>query len=82
MTLIRSLVQALSKQATLCNVKKPSKITSRRKEQGLTARSLYLFFFFISPLWKERGDDTWRGIPDRLVNETYVSRHSSMYMFF
>jgi hypothetical protein len=30
----------------------------------------------------ERGDDTWRGIPDRLVKETYVSRHSSMYMFF
>lgn len=23
-----------------------------------------------------------RGIPDRVVNETYVSRHSSMYMFF
>ncbi|GAU51735.1 hypothetical protein TSUD_243560 [Trifolium subterraneum] len=35
---------------------------------GLTARSLSLFFIFISPLYIERGDDTWRGIPDRLVN--------------
>ena len=24
----------------------------------------------------------WRGIPDRLVNETYVSRHSSIYLLF
>ncbi|KAK7239681.1 hypothetical protein RIF29_43332 [Crotalaria pallida] len=23
----------------------------------------------------------WRGIPDRLVNETYVSRHSSIYIY-
>jgi hypothetical protein len=37
-------------------------------------------FLFLSSM--ERGDDTWRGIPDRLVNETYVSRHSSMYIFF
>ncbi|KAK7373325.1 hypothetical protein VNO80_06727 [Phaseolus coccineus] len=31
---------------------------------------------------KERGDDTWHGIPDRLVNEMYVSQHSSIYLFF
>jgi hypothetical protein len=31
----------------------------------------------------ERGDETWPGILDRLVNKTYVSRHSSLlYMFF
>lgn len=50
-----------------------------RKEEGLTGRSLYLFLSLSS---MEREDDTWRGIPNRLVNETYVSRHSSMYMFF
>ena len=64
------------------------KLTIRRPSQRLlgvsqsedveTFRKKKMLFFSSM----ERGDDTWRGIPNRLVNETYVSRHISMYMFF
>lgn len=69
----------LKLKALMSNKKTEENNVKQKRTRSYGTIAISFLFFYLSSI--ERGDDTWRGIPDRLVNETYVSRHSSIYIY-